>query len=113
MFVEEARLFPGGGDSVVVCGDSLVCVRYICECVVEAANEPPEFGGVSVVCDSIEKLFPFNLLFVLDMIRYFFVKWSESHKLCLLGMLMKLHACGSRNKQCNLVFMKLHSKVRI
>ena len=34
----------------------LVCVRFICECVVEALYVPPEFGGVSVVCDSVEKL---------------------------------------------------------
>ena len=38
MFVEEVRLFFGRGDSVVVCGDGLVCVRCICVCVVEAAN---------------------------------------------------------------------------
>ena len=50
-----------------------MCVRCICVSVVEAANEPPKFGGVSVVCDCVEKLFPFGLLFVLDIIRYFFV----------------------------------------
>jgi len=78
MFVEEVRLFFGGGDSVVVCGDGLVCVRCICECVVEALYLPPKFGGVNVVCDSAEKLFPFNLLFVLDIIIYFFVKCVNS-----------------------------------
>ena len=35
---------------------------------------PPEFGGISVVCDCAEKLFPSSLLFVLDIIRYFFVQ---------------------------------------
>ena len=51
-----------------------MCVWCICVCVIEAANVPPEFGGISVVCDSVEKLFPFGLLFVLDIISYFFVK---------------------------------------
>ena len=51
-----------------------MCVRCICECVVEALYFPPKFGGVCVVCDSAEKLFPFNLLFMLDIIMYFFVK---------------------------------------
>ena len=50
-----------------------MCVRCICVCVVEAANEPPKLGGSSVLCNSVEKLFPFDLLFVLDVIRYFFV----------------------------------------
>ena len=63
-----------GGDSVVVCGDGLLCVRCICECAVEALYVTPELGGVSVVCDSAEKLFPLNLLFVLDIIMYFFDK---------------------------------------
>ena len=45
-------------DCGVVCGDCLVWVRCICVFVVEAANEPPEFGGISVVCVSVEKLFP-------------------------------------------------------
>ena len=35
-----------------------MCVRCVCECVVEALYVPLEFGGVSVVCDSAEKLFP-------------------------------------------------------
>ena len=75
MFVEDVRLFFGGGDRVVVCGDDLVCVKCICEFVVGAANEPPEFGVVGVVCDSVEKLFPFGLFFVLDIIMYFFVHY--------------------------------------
>ena len=48
-------------------------VRRICVSVVEAANEPPKFEGISVVCDSVEKLFPFGLLLVLDIIRSLFV----------------------------------------
>ena len=51
-----------------------MCVRCVCVFVVEAAYVPPEFGGISVVCDCAEKLFPSSLLFVLDIIRYFFVQ---------------------------------------
>jgi len=50
------------------------CVSGVCVFVVEAAYEPPEFGGISVVCDCVEKLFPSSLLFVLDIIRYFLVQ---------------------------------------
>ena len=45
----------------------------MCICF-EATNVPPEFGWISVVCDSVEKLFPFGLFFVLDIIRCFFVQ---------------------------------------
>ena len=72
MFVEEVWLFFGGADRIV-CGNGPMCVRCICVFVVEATNEPPEFGGISVVCDGVDKLFPFDLLFVLDIITYFFV----------------------------------------
>ena len=54
-----------------------MCLRCICECVVEAVNAPPEFGGISVVCDSVEKLFPFGLLFVLEFTRNFIVQCSQ------------------------------------
>ena len=50
-----------------------MCVRCICVGAVEAANEPLEFGGIGVGCDGVEKLFPFSLMLVLDIIRYFFV----------------------------------------
>ena len=50
-----------------------MCVRCICVCVIEALYEPPEFGGIGVECDGVEKLFPFSLFFVLDIISYFFV----------------------------------------
>jgi len=53
--------FWGGDPVVVVCGDCLACVRCVYVFVVEAAYEPQVFGGIGVVCNGVEKLFPFCL----------------------------------------------------
>ena len=66
-------MFLGGGDGVVACGNGLVCVGGICVFVVEAAYEPPKFGGICVESDVYEYLFPFCELFVMDIIGYFLV----------------------------------------
>ena len=66
-------MFLGRGDGVVACGYGLVCVRGICVFVVEATYEPPKFGGVCVERDVFEYLFPFCVLFVLDIIGDFLV----------------------------------------
>ena len=46
--IKNVCLFFGGGYSVVLCGDSLMSVRGIGVFVVEASDEPPEFGGICV-----------------------------------------------------------------
>ena len=73
MGVKDVGLFLGGGDGVVACGDSLVCVGGVCVFVVEASYEPPKFGGICVECDSFKKLFPFSVLFFTDIIGNFLV----------------------------------------
>ena len=73
VFIEYVCLFCGGGDVVVVCDAGLMSVRCVGVFVVEASNEPPEFGGICVVSDGVENMFPFCLLFVSDIITYFSV----------------------------------------
>ena len=78
MFVKYVSLLFRGRDGVVACSNSLVSVGGVCVFVVEASYEPAEFGGICVEGDGVEYLFPFCLLFVTDIIGYFFVKCLDS-----------------------------------
>ena len=51
---------------------------FCCVCVffVETLFDLPEFGRIDVICHGVKKLFPFCLLFMMDIISYRSVQCS-------------------------------------